>query len=159
MPETWAISGVDLHVDVTPTRLRAGLEDALREAVRSGRLPPGIRLPASRQLAADLGLARNTVAEAYGQLVAEGWLVARQGSGTRVTDRSSTVLERSPIAAAVRPPRFDLRPGIPTLTAFPVSAWAAALRRALTTAPGDALGYGDPRGRIELRRALAGYLA
>src|SRR3954451_14677295 len=71
MPGTWAILGVDLHVAVTPTRVRAGLEDALRDAVRTGRLAAGTLLPSSRQLAADLGLARNTVAEVYGQLVAE----------------------------------------------------------------------------------------
>lgn len=65
-------------------RGRAGLEAALREAVQTGRLGPGTRLPSSRGLASDLGIARNTVAEAYGQLVAEGWLTARQGSGTRV---------------------------------------------------------------------------
>ncbi|WP_442810867.1 GntR family transcriptional regulator, partial [Streptomyces sp. Wh19] len=68
--------------------LRAGLMDALREAVRTGRLPPGTRLPSSRSLAADLGIARNTVAYAYAELVAEGWLTARQGSGTRVAQRA-----------------------------------------------------------------------
>jgi GntR family transcriptional regulator/MocR family aminotransferase len=159
MPKAWAISGVDLHVAVTPTGVRAGLEDALRDAVRTGRLAAGTRLPSSRQLAADLGLARNTVAEAYGQLVAEGWLVARQGSGTRVTGRTSTVVERPPAPVAVRPPRYDLRPGMPDLAAFPVSAWTTALRRALTSAPVGALGYDDPRGSLRLRTALAGYLA
>src|SRR3989442_8598368 len=84
MKETWAISGVDLHLDLTGTRVRAALESALREAIRSGQLAPASRLPSSRALAGDLGIARNTVADAYGQLVAEGWLVARQGSGTRV---------------------------------------------------------------------------
>jgi GntR family transcriptional regulator/MocR family aminotransferase len=78
----WAISGVDLHVDLPGHRVRSGLEAALREAVQAGRLAPGMRLPSSRALAADLGIARNTVAEAYTQLVAEGWLTARQGSGT-----------------------------------------------------------------------------
>src|SRR3954451_2938468 len=103
MPGTWAISGVDLHVDVGSTRVRATLEEALRDAVRSGRLPEGLRVPSSRQLAADLGLARNTVADAYGQLVAEGWLVARQGSGTRVARR---VPERdSPERASAAVPR------------------------------------------------------
>src|ERR1700749_2215347 len=84
MPKTWAISGVDLHIDLDRSRVRAALEGSLREAVSSGRLGPGTRPPSSRALAADLGVARNTVAEAYGQLVAEGWLTARQGSGTRV---------------------------------------------------------------------------
>ena len=71
MGETWA-NGLDLHLDLSGTRVRAGLETALRDAVRSGRLPSGTRLPSSRTLAADLGIARNTVAEVYSQLVAEG---------------------------------------------------------------------------------------
>ncbi|MGB8882035.1 MAG: winged helix-turn-helix domain-containing protein, partial [Solirubrobacteraceae bacterium] len=87
MERTWAISGVDLHLDLEGPRVRAALEAGLRDAVSSGRLGPGTRLPSSRGLAADLGIARNTVAEAYGQLVAEGWLTARQGSGTRVAAR------------------------------------------------------------------------
>ena len=69
--------------------MRARLEAALRDAARTGRLAPGTRLPSSRALAADLGLARNTVAEAYAQLVAEGWLTARRGSGTAVADRAA----------------------------------------------------------------------
>ena len=84
MRETWATSGVDLHLDLTGSRVRATLEAALRDAIASGRLRPGTRLPSSRALAADMGIARNTVAEAYGQLAAEGWLTALRGSGTRV---------------------------------------------------------------------------
>ncbi len=90
MPETWAKpTGIDLHLDLSGTRVRAGLETALRDAVRSGRLSPGLRLPSSRALAADLGIARNTVAEVYSQLVAEGWLTAASGSGTSVAPRRS----------------------------------------------------------------------
>ncbi|MFP8962074.1 GntR family transcriptional regulator, partial [Streptomyces nanhaiensis] len=78
-------AGGDLHLDLGgPGGLRASLMRALRDAVRTGRLAPGTRLPSSRSLAADLGVARNTVADAYAELVAEGWLTARQGSGTRV---------------------------------------------------------------------------
>jgi GntR family transcriptional regulator/MocR family aminotransferase len=55
--------------------------------------------------------------------------------------------------------RYDLRPGSPDLAAFPRAGWLAATRRALATVPADAMGYADPRGRPELRRALAGYLA
>ena len=61
MSDSWAISGLDLHLDLAGPRVRASLESALREAVRSGRLVPGTRLPASRALATDLGIARNTV--------------------------------------------------------------------------------------------------
>jgi GntR family transcriptional regulator / MocR family aminotransferase len=160
MTRAWANAGLDLHVDLTGTGVRAGLEDALRDAVRTGRLRPGARLPSSRTLAQDLGLARNTVADAYGQLVAEGWLVARRGAGTRVGERPRAV-EAPPPPAAHQPraPRYDLRPGVPDLAAFPRAGWLAAMRRVLDQAPYEALGYCDPRGRPELRRALAEYLA
>ncbi|WP_141746204.1 GntR family transcriptional regulator, partial [Streptomyces sp. EN16] len=86
------ILGSDLPLELSGTgNRRALLMDALREAVRSGRLAPGARLPPYRSLAADLGLARNTVADAYAELVAEGWLAARQGSGTRVAERAVPV--------------------------------------------------------------------
>ncbi|MDQ1026671.1 GntR family transcriptional regulator/MocR family aminotransferase [Streptomyces umbrinus] len=162
MVKSWATFGVDLHVDVTGTGsgLRKGLTDALRAAVRGGRLAPGTRLPSSRSLAADLGIARNTVADAYADLVAEGWLTARQGSGTRVAERAVV----APASAPPRPrtpggPAYDLVPGTPDLASFPRAEWLKASRRALAAAPYDALGYGDPRGRVELRTALAGYLA
>ncbi|GAB7103933.1 PLP-dependent aminotransferase family protein [Streptomyces phaeofaciens JCM 4814] len=160
MVESWATFGVDLHLEPSGPGLRRGLTDALRDAVRGGRLAPGTRLPSSRSLAADLGIARNTVAAAYADLVAEGWLTARQGSGTKVADRSV-----APSAGTVRHrtehrrPVYDLRAGSPDLASFPRTEWLRAARRALTTAPYDALGYGDPRGRVELRTALAGYLA
>jgi GntR family transcriptional regulator/MocR family aminotransferase len=159
--KAWAISGVDLHLELAGHRVRAGLETALREAVQTGRLAPGTRLPSSRTLAADLGIARNTVAEAYAQLGAEGWLTARQGSGTRVA--STAVVSPGP-AAGIRPPlgaraaRYDLRPGSPDLSAFPRAGWLSAARKALSGAPSRALGYSDPRGRPELRTVLAAYL-
>ncbi|MFD5750056.1 PLP-dependent aminotransferase family protein [Streptomyces sp. NPDC127033] len=143
-------------------RLRAGLMDALRDAVRTGRLAPGTRLPSSRSLAADLGVARNTVADAYAELVAEGWLVARQGSGTRVARRSAP-RRTAPVTVGGRrdPGRaaYSLLAGSPDLAAFPRAQWLTAARRALTAAPYDAFGYGEPRGRIELRTVLADYLA
>ncbi len=159
MTKTWAISGVDLHLDLGGTRVRAGLEGGLRDAISSGRLRSGTRLPSSRALAADLEIARNTVADAYGQLVAEGWLTALPGSGTRVALRAAAAESaRAPEPGSASRMRYDLRPGAPDLSAFPRSAWLAAARRALAVAPYDALGYSDPRGLPELRRALAGYL-
>jgi GntR family transcriptional regulator / MocR family aminotransferase len=161
MPQTWATSGVDLHLDLAGRRVRASLEAALRDAVRSGQLGPGTRLPSSRALASDLQVARNTVADAYAQLVAEGWLTAQRGSSTRVADRVAAAdpAAAPPAPRVAREPRYNLRPGAPDLSAFPRAAWLAAARRALAAAPSQALGYGDPRGRPELRRALAGYLS
>lgn len=162
MADYWATLGVDLHVEPTGPGLRKGLTNALREAVRSGRLAAGTRLPSSRTLAADLGIARNTVADAYADLVAEGWLTARQGSGTRVAERTAPAPRAEPAAARpreLRPAVHRLEPGSPDLASFPRAEWLKAARRALMTAPNDALGYGDPRGRTELRTALAEYLS
>ena len=66
--------------------MRAAVQNAVRDAIGDGRLRAGDRLPSSRTLASDLGVARGTVVEAYEQLLAEGWLVTRQGQGTRVAD-------------------------------------------------------------------------
>jgi GntR family transcriptional regulator / MocR family aminotransferase len=167
MAESWVNSaeriGSDLLLELTgPGSRRTVLIRALRDAVREGRLAPGTRLPPYRSLAADLGLARNTVADAYTELVAEGWLTARQGSGTRVAPRAAPVAPaRVPKKAPTRPapPAHNLRQGRPDAGSFPRTPWLAASRRAVNAAPGDAFGPGDPQGRIELRRALAGYLA
>ncbi|HXZ63742.1 MAG TPA: PLP-dependent aminotransferase family protein [Streptosporangiaceae bacterium] len=162
MKETRATSaGLDLHLDLSGGRPRARLESALREAVRGGRLMAGTAMPSSRALARDLGLARNTVAEAYGQLVAEGWLSARHGSGTWVTQRVGQLPSVGTAASrsAGRGPRYDLRPGVPDVSAFPRAAWLAAARKALAAASAAELSYADPRGLPGLRTALAEYLA
>lgn len=177
MERSWANYQADLHLDLaadhgpagpsrgapgaqTGPRVRARLEAALREAVQGGRLRPGTRLPPSRALAADLGIARNTVADAYGQLVAEGWLTARTGSGTWVTHPPAPATEPGgALAPTAAPPRYDLRAGVPDLAAFPRREWQAAARKALGSAPDHLLGYPDPRGMPELRTAVASYLA
>ncbi|MEU1019865.1 PLP-dependent aminotransferase family protein [Streptomyces sp. NPDC005900] len=141
--------------------LRDQVMRALREAIGTGRLAPGTRLPPYRSLARDLGIALNTVGDAYGELVAEGWLTARQGSGTRVARRSTPLPpDRSRRSAPpVRRPAHDLMPTSPDAAMFPRAAWLTSSRRALNAAPNDAFGVGDPRGRIELRTALTEYLA
>ncbi|MGW4256892.1 GntR family transcriptional regulator, partial [Streptomyces californicus] len=88
MTDSWATFGADLHLEPVGRGLRSGLMEALREAVRTGRLAPGTRLPSSRALAADLGVARNTVADAYAELVAEGWLTARLRHVARIGVRA-----------------------------------------------------------------------
>ncbi|MFD9464059.1 PLP-dependent aminotransferase family protein [Streptomyces sp. NPDC060027] len=155
----WSGVGVDLHLepDASAGR-RAGLERALRDAVRTGRLSPGTRLPATRRLATELGISRGTAKAAYDQLIAEGYLTARQGSGTEVAPLPADGAAADVRAPRARTPRFDLRPGSPDVGTFPAAAWLRALRRAIATAPSSAYDYGDPRGRIELRTALSGYL-
>ncbi|MCW5253672.1 PLP-dependent aminotransferase family protein [Streptomyces sp. SHP 1-2] len=145
-----------------PARSRGrALREALREAVRAGRLASGTRLPSSRDLAADLGVSRGLVTEAYEQLTAEGYLRSGRGAGTWVGDA---------VRAAAPPPVRDLAPrtpgtagdfvpGTPDLSLFPRSAWVAAQREVLAELPHDDLGYPDPRGLPRLRTALAGLLS
>jgi GntR family transcriptional regulator/MocR family aminotransferase len=140
-------------------RRRRGIEDAIRAAIRSGRLTAGAPLPSTRALAQDLGVSRGTIVDAYAQLAAEGWISGRTGSGTTVAAGALSPAQAAP--ARPRSPtrwRFDFRPGRPDATSFPRSEWLRALRRALATAPGDALDYGPPLGQADLRVELAEYL-
>ncbi|MFI8824939.1 PLP-dependent aminotransferase family protein [Streptomyces sp. NPDC053431] len=143
-----------------PRRRGRSLREALREAVRTGRLAPGTRLPSSRALAADLGVSRGLVTEAYEQLTAEGYLRSDRGSGTWVggVARAAAPGVRD---LAPRPPgtRVDFRPGTPDLSMFPRSAWGAAQRAVLAELEHRQLGYPDPRGLPGLRSALAALLA
>ncbi|MCT4353646.1 PLP-dependent aminotransferase family protein [Streptomyces sp. Je 1-79] len=146
-----------------PARRRGrALQEALREAVRGGRLTAGTRLPSSRELAADLGVSRGLVTEAYEQLTAEGYLRSDRGSGTWVGEAVRAATDRTAVRdAAPRRPgvRVDFRPGTPDLALFPRAAWASAQRSVLSAMPHRTLGYPDPRGLPELRTALAGMLA
>ncbi|WP_041997895.1 PLP-dependent aminotransferase family protein [Streptomyces sp. AcH 505] len=136
------------------------LQSALRDAVRSGRLTAGTRLPSSRELAADLRVSRGLVTEAYEQLTAEGYLRSGRGAGTWVGGATRAaalpardLAPRAPVASA------DFRPGTPDLSLFPRTAWAAAHKAVLARLPHHVLGYPDPRGLPELRTALAALLA
>jgi DNA-binding transcriptional MocR family regulator len=156
--------GLDLHLGVDKAAGFVGraLETALREAIRSGRLHPGARLPGSRSLAADLGISRGTVVQAYPQLIAEGWLAGTTGSGTRVADLpgAGSVAgpgeDPSPAAARLA---VDLRPGRPDLSSFPRTDWATSVRRALSAAPYEDLDYTEPAGLPVLRGALLEVIA
>ncbi len=165
MSGTQAIPGLDLHLELAETRPARALETALRDAISNGRLPAGQRLPPTRGLAADLGIARATVSEVYAQLTAEGWLEARVGSGTWVAASSSADLARVPGDGHATPagPRPGLRVaqlygGLPDPSLFPRREWLAAARRAVDTASVAELGYADPRGTGRLRQQLSGYL-
>ncbi len=136
---------------------RVGLERAVREAIRSGQLVAGTVLPSSRALAADIGMARATVVGAYEQLVIEGYLVSKHGSGTVVADvREPEVASED--QGRSRGPSINLFPGQPDGSLFPRAAWLRSYRRAVQEAPDDAFAYGDPMGERPLRRALAEYL-
>ena len=157
----WAGLGPELYLRLdreAEETLGSQLQRELREAIRSGRLAEEERLPSSRTLAGELGLSRGLVLECYEQLVAEGYLSTRPGSGTRVAARARSRPAGALAAAPAPPPALDFRPGVPDLTSFPLHDWLWAVGRAARTAPTAAMGYGDPRGSTVLREVLAAYL-
>ncbi|MEV2214953.1 PLP-dependent aminotransferase family protein [Streptomyces sp. NPDC050997] len=152
-------------LDVSPPergrrRLHDRLAHALRTSIRTGRLAEGAAVPPSRALADELGCSRWVVTEAYGQLIAEGYLSARVGSATRVSWSPDTAppLSRVRRAPARTPIRYDLAPGLPDLRAFPRRRWADAVRTVTGAAVHYDLGLPDPAGHSVLRTTVAQYL-
>ncbi len=146
----------------------------LKEAILARVLAPGAQLPPSRQLAAEYGMARNTVIYAYQQLVAEGFLLADR-RGTRVADlplaqgkaastpRSETgKLHLAQRASLLQPRQGDdflpFAPGVADLNAFPWASWARQLQKAWGEVSARQLTYAAPGGEPVLRQALADYL-
>ena len=162
---------------------------ALRGAILKGRLRPGVRLPSSRTLAKELGLSRNTVLQAFEQLVAEGYSRARAGAGTYVADalprraRSGGALKPEMVDRPARLSalgqrivndiapgaaswsvgrkhlRFDFRYGDPAHADLPLDTWTRLLGRRARRLSVRSLAYQPPGGPEELREALADYLA
>jgi GntR family transcriptional regulator/MocR family aminotransferase len=141
-----------------PEPMHAQLERELRTAVRDRRLAPDSILPSTRSLAEQLGVSRGVVVEAYEQLVAEGYLVGRHGSATRVAERAAGPATECPPDPSLPEIRVDFRPGRPDVGQFPRGAWLRSVRRALSEAPSERFNYADGRGLIELRESLATYL-
>ncbi|MDT0343278.1 MocR-like pyridoxine biosynthesis transcription factor PdxR [Streptomyces litchfieldiae] len=141
-------------------RLNDRLAHALRTAIRDGRLAEGAAVPPSRALAEELGCSRWVVTEAYGQLIAEGYLAARVGSATRVSWSPETPQPQphAPSAPARPSIRYDLAPGLPDLRAFPRRRWADAVRAVTGSAVHYDLGLPDPAGHAVLRGTVAQYL-
>ena len=149
------------------------LYELLREAILGGRLLAGSTLPASRVLAQELGLARNSVIHAYEQLSAEGYVqTSRQGtvvaalpqrrmdlSGAQRQDNTAPAMaERAQQLNRRRTAEQDLlpfMPGIPALDAFPVRTWRRLMQSAWRDQPSDCLGYRPVTGELELRQAIA----
>lgn len=154
--------------------------DQVRAAIMQAALKPGERLPSSRDFAGRLGVARASVVAAYDMLLAEGYAIGRPGSGTYVSSDLSGVAELKPAAETVTadPPTMPARArdldeivfpspqadprlfttGRTLLDARAQDAWSRSTRRALRTLDAVHFGYSDPRGDIELRRAIADYL-
>jgi GntR family transcriptional regulator/MocR family aminotransferase len=170
----------------SPEPLCRQLYGRLRGLILGGRLGPSWKLPSTRALAADLGVARNTVMAAYEQLLAEGYLHGRAGSGTYVTaslpehllhapappgpggprgptphglSRRGAALAALPGFAEPGRPVGPFRHGLPALDEFPFALWARLTARRWRARPARLLGYGDPAGYRPLREAIAGYLA
>ncbi len=154
---------------------QARLYGLLKEAILSGRLAPGARLPGTRQLAADYRMARNCALFAYQQLLAEGFLQADRG-GTRVGALPLSASAGSSPAKVPGGPCLSLRarqlppsisgenylpfaPGVPDLNAFPWRAWSRALQRAWNEVSARQVAYAEPGGEPELRRAVAAFLS
>lgn len=161
-----------LHRDgVQP--LHAQLAEGLRAAALSGALPAGLRLPGSRTLAAELGVTRGVVADAYAELVADGTLEAAVGRGTRVSAGAAQAAQprtgeggapgwfvapqAAPVDGPPRPGGVHFRVGVATTATLDTRAWRQAWAAA---ARADVAGdYGDPAGEPELRAALAAFVA
>jgi GntR family transcriptional regulator / MocR family aminotransferase len=154
---------------------------ALKSTIRDGRLPPGARLPSTRELASDLHVSRNTVMLAYEQLLAEGYVVSRNRATTSVARALPTSAMPVPSRANGQPPavsayarrlttllgapparsvdlRYDFRYGEPSVDEFPREIWRRLLGARARRSPRAAFGYADPAGYAPLRAALAEYL-
>jgi GntR family transcriptional regulator/MocR family aminotransferase len=143
-----------------PHTLGAQIEDQLRSAIRTGALRPDAEIPSTRDLARQLGISRRVAVEAYAQLAAEGYLSLRQGARPRV---SATAVWPAPAPEAAQldvpvTARFDFRPSVPDVSAFPRASWLKSLRTAIGAVTDAELQYGDPTGDAVLKRELASYL-
>src|SRR5690348_10842828 len=132
--------------------LHRQIETSIRNSIRAGRLPRGSSLPPSRVLAADLGVSRGVVVEAYQQLTSEGYLASRAGGFTQVAAGPSRVSAGLRLARDT-PPRIDLSYGRADVSSFPRAAWLRAIRGALASAPNELFGYLAGSGVPELRTA------
>lgn len=151
---------VELHRGRT-TPLPVQLAGQVRALVSGGALPAGARLPSTRALAAELGVARSVVEAGYDQLLAEGWLVARHGSGTYVAEAAALPAAGERRAAPASPdpavPRLRLGSGSPWVDPRHRAAWRRAWREvSALPVPPD---YPDPAGLPELRDQIARYVA
>lgn len=161
-------SPLEIFVDPTARRsITRSIYRQLREAIASGRVSVGDRLPPTRELATQLGVSRHTITTVYDQLVAEGYVGGRGGGGTFVNPASpqrATAREpssSSPSASSggtdrfAVSPRFDLRPGAPDPSLFPSVVWRRCMMAALEQPPG---GYSDPGGLPPLRETIAHWI-
>jgi GntR family transcriptional regulator/MocR family aminotransferase len=138
--------------------LRGALERTLREAILSGALRAGVKLPSSRALAQAFGVSRGVVTDAYEQLEAQGFLVTRPRAATLVAPVARRDIYRPAQEPPPATPRFDLTPTTPDVSLFPLGRWLGTAQQVARRAGPATLGYGEPRGERVLREALADHL-
>ena len=137
--------------------------NTLRDGILDGRIKPGEAMPSTRELAKQLTVSRNTVCEAYEMLLAEGFVISRQGSPTRVAE--GLRLEKSPALERVEETmlhsqsfKADFRTGQPDLRYFPRHLWQQLLIKTFEKMPLNQLGYAGPEGLLPLREEIAAWL-
>ncbi|MEY9976890.1 PLP-dependent aminotransferase family protein [Lysinibacillus sp. RC79] len=136
----------------------------IREKILNGHLQAGEKLPSTRELSTELKVSRNVILDTYDQLLAEGFLLARRGSGTFVaegaflTQHDSSFLLNEVSEKKPKNNMINFRSGIPALDLFPRKTWAKLSHQLWNDIESTNFGYDSPEGRLELRQTLAHYL-
>jgi GntR family transcriptional regulator / MocR family aminotransferase len=142
--------------------------DQIRLGIVRGDLRAGEQLPSTRELARDLRVSRIVIVEVYDQLLAEGYIESRQGSGTYVAQGAYLEVVPTERLPRVHPSVdtgkenrsiIDFRAGLPALDLFPRKLWGQLVSRVCAEASPSVFGYDHPEGCVDLRIALARYLA
>lgn len=135
----------------------------LKELMLNGQLMAGESLPSTRELAKELNVSRNTVCEAYGLLIAEGYIISRQGAPTRVADGLciepvELPLSPKPEQKSAYPVSVSFQTGRPDLKLFPRYLWQQLMHKASEELDIEAFGYTGPQGLYNLRAEIAAWL-
>lgn len=141
--------------------LKRQIYQKLKECIMSGHLKSNDALPSTRELSHALGVSRNTVGEAYDMLIAEGFVISRQGTATRVADGLSITKTYSDPCVNAPPKRqlkADFRTGRPDLRLFPQFLWRQLLHKASEELPLALYGYTGPQGLPTLRTEISAWL-
>ncbi len=131
----------------------------LKQAISDGELLPGSRLPSGRTMAHELGVARATVENAYGELVSQGWLERRGQAGTFVSPSvTATVRKQNVLSSQPQGAPLPFQMGLPALDAFPRALWARLMGRRLRLQTPYDLMLPQNNGESSLKQAIADYL-
>jgi GntR family transcriptional regulator / MocR family aminotransferase len=184
MPKKSRVVLLDIAVDRTSAvPLQRQVYLGIRRLILTGRLKPGARLPSTRFLANELSLARTTVLDAFVQLIFEGYLQGKVGSGTRVSSHIphdvqtlAFVTEQYPVPSLHRKPRIarrtapfalqrvakpirPLRPGLPDIESLPLDLWSRLTAKHWRRAASQFYDHADSLGYLPLRKAICDYVS